>query len=136
MILRITGLEPARLLAIEPKSIASANSAISANDYCPFIIADHLLPVNVFLADMPRLFSLPILGNLLIVVGKALILRNRDCGCVLKVNFSKIGVMMVVMITTITTGPKKLDPKSPTCVPLLATINATSPREIIPTDSD
>jgi hypothetical protein len=48
LILRITGLEPARLLAIEPKSIASANSAISANDYCPFIIADHLLPVNVF----------------------------------------------------------------------------------------
>ena len=28
--MRITGLEPARLLTIEPKSIASANSAISA----------------------------------------------------------------------------------------------------------
>ncbi len=29
-LMRITGLEPARLLTIEPKSIASANSAISA----------------------------------------------------------------------------------------------------------
>ena len=28
--MRITGLEPARLLTIEPKSIASATSAISA----------------------------------------------------------------------------------------------------------
>ena len=28
--MRITGLEPARLLTIEPKSIASANSATSA----------------------------------------------------------------------------------------------------------
>lgn len=28
--MRITGLEPARLLTIEPKSIASANSAITA----------------------------------------------------------------------------------------------------------
>ena len=31
-LVRITGLEPARLLTIEPKSIASANSAISAHD--------------------------------------------------------------------------------------------------------
>ena len=30
--MRITGLEPARLLTIEPKSIASANSAISAHE--------------------------------------------------------------------------------------------------------
>ena len=30
VLVRITGLEPARLLTIEPKSIASANSAISA----------------------------------------------------------------------------------------------------------
>ena len=30
--MRITGLEPARLLTIEPKSIAAANSAISAHD--------------------------------------------------------------------------------------------------------
>lgn len=29
-VVRITGLEPARRLTIEPKSIASANSAISA----------------------------------------------------------------------------------------------------------
>ena len=29
--MRITGVEPARLLTLEPKSSASANSAISAN---------------------------------------------------------------------------------------------------------
>ena len=40
---------------------------------------------------------------------------------------------MVVKITTMTTGPRKLPPRSPSAVPLLATISATSPREIIPT---
>ena len=36
--MRITGLEPARLLTLEPKSSASANSAISAilNQYTMF----------------------------------------------------------------------------------------------------
>ncbi len=35
-LVRITGLEPARCLPLEPKSSASANSAISA-DYCSII---------------------------------------------------------------------------------------------------
>ena len=40
ILLRITGVEPARLLTLEPKSSASANSAISAypiTDFCSVI---------------------------------------------------------------------------------------------------
>ena len=40
--------------------------------------------------------------------------------------------MIVVITTTITTGPRNEDPISPRADPLSATISATSPREIIP----
>ena len=48
-------------------------------------------------------------------------------------SLSKIGVIIVVTTTTITTGPKRSSEISPLAAPLLATIRATSPLEIIPT---
>ena len=47
--------------------------------------------------------------------------------------FNKIGVMIVVITTTIIIGPIILLLIRPTAAPLLATIKATSPLEIIPT---
>ena len=51
----------------------------------------------------------------------------------LNTTFKRIGVTIVVITTVIITGPYRSCDIKPTAIPLLATIKATSPREIIPT---
>ena len=65
--MRITGVEPARLLTLEPKSSASANSAISAGSdlkslydntqkygYCQFYLAkSSSAKATAFMASLP-----------------------------------------------------------------------------------
>ena len=55
----------------------------------------------------------------------------RSLACI--TSFNKIGVISVVTITTRTMAGKSESDISPACSPFCATINATSPLEIIPT---